>query len=396
MRCNRTLVLSLATALATVQNTRAGIFETINGLVPWAISADGSTLVGFGPPQAYVNASIQAAIWTQANGVSYLNTGAGEYNVATGVSGDGSVVVGYNSSGTGTSVVDSPWVWTATGGYEPINVPGFASAEATSITADGRTIGIAAGFPTPYNGTPEMYMYDASSGLTQVPKTLSGQSPNYVNLSANGKIAFGSAGQDNGYIWTGTGNAQDIPTVPGTSSGNDPETCTSDGSSIFGQITESSSYTLFRYSNGVTTSLGTPHPGAMPYSYTYMPQPVISVDGDGSLLVGTEEIQNPADPSTPELYSWIWTPMGGFESLQSFLLQENINIGEYQINYITGISLDGTSLCGVGYSSSTDEANAETAWIIHLPEPGGSMVLATLVLAGLRRRHHSPPKKRFT
>jgi hypothetical protein len=395
MRREVTPVFVSLVLFGAAYSVRAGSFEIIGSgqdFGPTALSEDGSTLVGSGED---ASGNVQGMLWTQAGGTSLLGTPAAYPGGATAVSGNGSVVVGYYQNPS--TFTYTGWEWTAGGGYQNISVPGYSFSLPEAITPDGSTVGLVA-----YNSTGpiEVYLDNTSTGLSLIPATPSGQQPNSVQLSSDGKTVSGSAlSNDNGYLWTSAGGTQDIPTIAGTTSHNFPEAMTPDGSIVFGEaITASTSDVVFKYSSDVTTSLGSPDPGATVGSLVAAPQ-IMGVTANGSMLVGTEKIQVSSPPyglPEGENYPWVWTPGGGFESLQTFLTANGVDIGDYVIDGISGISPDGNILYGSGQLGGPGTI-VHTGWIVYLPEPGTALILLPLALALHRRRkgNHALPKNRW-
>ena len=94
----------------------------------YAISADGSTVVGSSSSTVHADRGSQAFRWTQGEGMVPLGILAGEFDsTATAVSVDGSVVVG-------TSGLNA-FLWTAASGMQPIGqfLP-------TAVSADGKVV----------------------------------------------------------------------------------------------------------------------------------------------------------------------------------------------------------------------------------------------------------------
>jgi len=101
-----------------------------DGTVGSAVSADGSTIVGYGHP-AFELAPYR---WTPGSGIQPLDEAAsGDPFAATGVSADGRVVVGVMASGGASQT----FRWTAGSGLQIIL--GDAS-RATGVSADGSTV----------------------------------------------------------------------------------------------------------------------------------------------------------------------------------------------------------------------------------------------------------------
>lgn len=122
----------------------------------FAVSADGSTVVGFGTPADSVGGlpvDREAFRWTQSTGMVGLGDlpGGQFYSWASDVSADGSVVVGYSitsgESGKGTS---EAFLWDAANGMRNLrtvlvtehglDLSGWLLSEATAISDDGLVI----------------------------------------------------------------------------------------------------------------------------------------------------------------------------------------------------------------------------------------------------------------
>ncbi len=99
-----------------------------------AVSADGSTIVGYG---AVPGATPQAFRWSDAEGMVALGSPQGNtLSEAYAVSADGSVVVGRAFGG-----VAQAFRWTESGGMQGMgNLPGFAQTRAVGVSEDGSTI----------------------------------------------------------------------------------------------------------------------------------------------------------------------------------------------------------------------------------------------------------------
>lgn len=239
-----------------------------------AVSADGSTVVGF-----YKGKEKDAFIWTKASGLNNLGPIA-EYSMATGVSADGSVVVGLFSkneavngkkddqdhifmwtkkSGVvdigailgdseisnlgvsadgsvifGTFTPRSPglqpvhaFVWTKTSGTTVIDAPNSRFTEAGSITANGSML----------VGTDETghhaFIWSKTSGFKVLNKWTSAG----YGISSDGSTIVGqmedSKGLHHAFVWTQTSGMRDL----GTLGGNDAELLgiSADGSKAIGR-----------------------------------------------------------------------------------------------------------------------------------------------------------------
>jgi len=116
--------------------TAGGVVEVLPHLnpslkadTPWGVSGDGTRVVGGSPDAAFG--------WTSVDGTVALPTaGCGCFSAAYGISADGSTVVGFGSDGD----VNVAYRWTV-GGAEAIPVPaGSEVSEAYATSANGATI----------------------------------------------------------------------------------------------------------------------------------------------------------------------------------------------------------------------------------------------------------------
>jgi hypothetical protein len=107
-------------------------------LNPNAISADGSTVVGYG---GNANGKLEAFRWTSKEGTVALGflPGYTDGSNAASVSGDGSKIVGISIDETSQS--GSAWFWTKAGGMQPIPMPvEVLGSNAIQVTADGKYV----------------------------------------------------------------------------------------------------------------------------------------------------------------------------------------------------------------------------------------------------------------
>ncbi len=107
-------------------------------LNPNAISADGSTVVGYG---GNADGKLEAFRWTSKEGTVGLGflPGYTDGSNAASVSGDGSMIVGISINETSQS--GSAWSWTEHGGMQPIPMPvEVLGSNAIQITEDGKYV----------------------------------------------------------------------------------------------------------------------------------------------------------------------------------------------------------------------------------------------------------------
>ena len=185
----------------------------------WAMSDDGSTVVGIGwSPTHY-----QPFRWTAAGGTELLGVFPGSYSsYATAAGGDGSVVVGTdfaNSTDFGEA-----WRWTPAGGLQ--RLPGadaYNGSQALGISADGTVIA----------GQVRMgqiqlpFRWTAGQGFDVV--TEPGPLVTVKGISGDGNVIFGE-----GFRWTAADGYQSVGAA-GTASSFDGAVIVGDGGGqIFG------------------------------------------------------------------------------------------------------------------------------------------------------------------
>jgi probable HAF family extracellular repeat protein len=261
-----TTAFLLAAACCTAQSmTDLGSLGG-NYSYPYAVSADGSVIVGHSD-----NSSNQgrAFRWT-SGGMTDLGTLGGDYSYARAVSADGSVVVGYAENSGGHA---RAFRWTASGMTDLGNLGGNYS-DAQAIAADGSVV---IGYAINANGQGRAFRWTAS-GMTDL-GTLGGNHTNAYGLSADGSIVVGysriSSGQERAFRWT-SGGMTDLGTLGGDYSY--AMAVSADGTTIVG-ISEISSGQgrAFRWTAGGMADLGT-----LGGDYS----DAKAVSADGSVVIG--------------------------------------------------------------------------------------------------------------
>jgi probable HAF family extracellular repeat protein len=267
-----TTAFLLAAACCTAQSmTDLGSLGG-NYSYPYAVSADGSVIVGHSD-----NSSNQgrAFRWT-SGGMTDLGTLGGDYSYARAVSADGSVVVGYAENSGGHA---RAFRWTASGMTDLGNLGGSYS-DAQAIAADGSVV---IGYAINANGQGRAFRWTAS-GMTDL-GTLGGNHTNAYGLSADGSIVVGysriSSGQGRAFRWT-SGGMTDLGTLGGSYS--DAKAVSADGSVVIGNSNNASGQgRAFRWTASGMTDLGT-----LGGDYSA----VQATSADGSVVIGYSNISN--------------------------------------------------------------------------------------------------------
>lgn len=289
----------------------------------FAVSADGSVVVGFSG-HAFVQSPRQAFRWTEAAGMVGLDQlpGGNSVAVANGVSGDGTTIVGYSSSSTG--VVPVQWLSDQT----VIELKGVLGAsylgQAYDVTPDGSVV---VGYGSQAFRWTQETGYVVLPGLAPPLATL----PRAEHVSADGTVVIGTE-------YSG--------------SGSDPQG--------------------FRWSAADGTI-------ALETSAQFENSFAYGVDHDGSTIVGRVDIGRPEDPNH-DVQAFIWDSANGMRLLKSALQMDyGLHLDGWRLGFASDITPDGESIVGYG----TDPSGQEGVWIIRVPEPSGIVLFAISSLIAL-------------
>jgi len=261
---------------------------------PWfhyqadALNLDGSAIVGYctlGNPLVS-----RAFRWTQATGCVELGTLGGDNSWAQAISADGLVVAG--RSWTGGAIPNNAFRWTLAGGMQPVPLaPGMTN-----------TFGY---------------------GMNQAGNVIVGGA--YTNL---GEVAF---------RWTSSTGTQSIG--PGTGNVWGAATATSaDGSRVAGYSGQSC-YNGFLWIDGQGTQLFAPFGNYQRITPRFITPDGAAIGCNLQVQCGLSDASNRAG---------IWTQSMGMVELGAHLTQQGLNLSGWVLNNITGVSNDGTVLCGNG------------------------------------------------
>lgn len=329
---------------------------------PHAISADGSTVVGYSQ-----SASGQEAFrWTRSEGIEGLgDLPGGTFRRALDVNRDGDVIVGWGQTASGTQ----PVRWTrATGTAGLSGTVGSASG----VSGDGSVI---VGTRQLFGSDPawyfEAYRWTAEGGVQGLAGAF-GQpyhDSSARDISGDGLVIVGEAATSAGreaFRWTAQIGFQGLGDLPGGmySSATD---ISNDGSTIVGWSTSAGDLNdiAFRW----TAEGGMESLGVLPGKGGSVP---MDVSGDGSIVIGRS-----LDAA------FIWDEARGMRSLQDVLESEHgLALGEWRLFEATGISADGSTIVGYGFNPS----GQVEGWIAVIPEPGSVALLGLSCPVLLARR----------
>lgn len=321
---------------------------------PTGISADGSTIVGYG-----VGAAGQFGFrWTRLGGLQVLQPFLGDPGSrAYDVSADGSTIVGITRVSTGN---ERAVKWTSPDDPQLItNEVGNPLRSVFGVSADGSSIIGKATF--------DGYLISENGVFVLPGLTLSGDT-NPFGISNNGTVVVGTSSDSTNHgravRWTEVDGLQNLGVLPGFDTSWAWEV-SADGSTVVGWLDRPSySRQAFRWTEaGGMQSLGT-----LP---DYQSNQAVGVSADGNVITGNA---NDAFGNR----AWIWTPETGMQDLLDVLapvLPPNCLLVEAHV------SDDGQMLTGWGSINGQG-----MAWVATIPEPSsGVFLLAVLALTVFAR-----------
>lgn len=285
----------------------------------WAVSADGTTVVGSG------GGSGDAFSWTRSTGL--VNLGPlpqrpQDGTTAFGVSGEGSVIVGRNGADSGAIR------WTQATGWQLI--PG-SLYEAMGVSANGSVV-----VGRTYNY--EAYRWTQGGGAV----LLGGPYSEAFAASANGSVIVGfgttTQGQMEAFRWT---QATGMTFLGGFRT--EARGVSADGSVIVGY---DDNFQVFRW----TQATGLVDLGIYGQAF--------GVSGDGSVVVGDVR-------TNLGTQAFIWDSSHGMRLLSDVLTQQGDDLTGWRLDVATGISADGRTIVGYGEGPT----GQPEAWVATLATP---------------------------
>jgi uncharacterized membrane protein len=320
----------LLATCALAQPTFQGLGDLPGGPAfsrPWAISADGSTVVGV---SRSVNGD-EAFRWNASTGIVGLGDfpGGGFYSNATDVSADGSVVVGQARSSAG----DVLFVWKPTTGMAPI-LDGFFPVwgSEVAVSDDGQKV---VGIRTDL-GPQQLFSWTSTGGLRALPGTPQSR----ICLSGDGRtIVCGNDRWVDGVAST---------PVSSTYTTSIAYAMNADGSTICGRSGNS----------------GFPPPFACRSSILADVQPVWRTNVDSALARGVSDDSSIIVGTDGENAMYWSGPTGGVKLKDWLATKYGLQLVGWRLRSAVGISSDGKTIAGEGINPS----GAEEAWILRLPD----------------------------
>lgn len=343
-------------ALADANLIGLGPAPTTTRWQPTAISADGSTVVGYGFTSSNRGRAIR---WTASDGAQPLSLPSNFWtdSYAHGVNADGTFVVGYGREAS----TDAALAWATPGGPTQFTDIPAGWTIGIDVSADG---GVIAG----HGLTSDGYRVFRRTGPNNV--EILERLPGTVNASASkvsldGSTIVGVSGT-RAVRWTGS-TLTDLGTLPGES-GSNARGVNGNGSVVVGDSGSTSfNSRAFRW----TASDGMTNLGTLPGLENAI---ALSTDAAGSAVVGN------AFGSSPNGRAFLWTAESGMVDLNTLLPELGANLSGWTLTHAYAISADGRVITGYGVHNGIGEP-----WLATIPSSSSLVVLGVL-LAPLRRR----------
>jgi probable HAF family extracellular repeat protein len=340
--------------------------------IPWDISADGSTVVGY--VDLYVDpVEREAFAWTREGGMMGLgDLPGGRFNSeARAVSADGETVVGWGHE----SDRHQAFIWTREGGMTGMgDLPGgLVESEALGVSANGS---VAVGWSNSAAGL-EAFRWTIAGGMVGLGDLPGGIfSSQAYGVSASGAAIVGEGNSASGweaFIWTRSGGMMGLGDLPGGQFYSQARAVTPDGSTVVGHAGSVSGGVwgseAFRWT-AVDGMVGLGHlPGHTESS-------AFDVSADGGTIVGQSR-------RLDETFSkaFIWDETQGMRQLDVVLTELGLDLNGWTLEDAWGISANGRVIVGNGRAPD----GSYQAWLAVIPEPGTSLLVMT-GLAGLAAR----------
>lgn len=292
--------------------------------IAYAVNSNGSVVVG----SATAPAGTRAFRWTPVGGIQDLGLLLGTTEArAYDVSNNGNVIIGEAVSG-----VPEPFRWTNTGGLTSLGIPG---GSARGVSADGLVV---AG--TMATGSGGFYRWTTTGGFQNLGVYPGTGNSVAFGLSPDGSTIVGRGGlgvfgpTNHAVKWSVTGGWVDLGL-----SGNYAQAiaASTNGSYVVGEANYAFPTFIHavRWDNAaVLEDLGIPANAAIVSAQ--------SVSSDGTVVGGT------IGPQAGATRAFIWNSLFGFEDLDQYLTNRGVNVTNWQLYELRGISADGTALVGWG------------------------------------------------
>ena len=324
----------------------------------YAVSADGSVVVGRGTPAS----GAEAFLWTSGGGMVGLGAlASGFSSFGWGVSADGSVVVGQSGGAS------EAFRWTSGGGMVGLgDLPGGSVAsQALGVSGDGSVV---VGQSISSNGN-EAFRWTNGGGMVGLGDLPGGNSSSFAyGVSTDGSVIVWRsdiAGGVHSFRSSSGCELVGLGDLPGGSYFSHAYDVSADGAVVVGRGTSGSGTEAFRWtSGGGMVGLGD-LPGG---SFDSL---ALGVSGDGSVVVGRGNgALGPA--------AFVWTSGAGMQNLRDMLIAGGATgLTGWILDHATDISADGKTIVGKGINPLGEQE----AWVATVLEPS-TIALAAVASAG--------------
>ncbi len=339
-----TITATLLASVAAPAASFTGLGFLPGGDASWAraVSADGSVVVGESEIPTAPNAIMQAFRWTEQGGMVGLGfLPGGKNSGARGVSSDGATVVGFSSILAGDPPVLTEWYgfrWTQATGLSSLG-QGFVRG----VSGDG-SVAIGDGYPA---NNPSQAFYWAATGAFGLGILHGGVSSSALAVSGDGLSVAGTSftdltpGGEQAFLWTPANGMVGLAGFPGSnfSEGNG---ISADGTTIVGVCDGPGLSQAFRW----TMAAGMTGLGTLPYGGNSC---ALATSGDGQIVVGFANTSLSSE-------AFVWDITHGIRNLREVLIQQQVDMTDWQLDTALGISADGRTIVGSGYHHGTTEA----------------------------------------
>ncbi len=301
------------------------------------VSDDGSTATG------YTGGSSTTEAFQWNGSLAPIGVPAGfSYSYGFGVSGDGSVVAGYGADATGTyALLWSGGTWTNLG-----LLPGGHYTVGYDVSADGKVV---VGYGDDSTGTTLPFRWESGTGLVALAPPAGYYGSLIFSTSADASVSAG-------YGWSSSGSRAIVWDSSGATALPSPSDAyafaiSGDGKVVGGYMYTGSTYRPVLWSGGGSAVDLGDVPGGSDYGYVW------GLNADGSVGVGY------ADNGTAQT-GMIWDAAHGMRSLYQVLADAGVDVSDWNLYMVYGVSADGNVVGGYGWRTSTGRTEG---FVAHLP-----------------------------
>jgi probable HAF family extracellular repeat protein len=295
---------------------------------------------------------------------------------AKGISADGTVVVGKAKTTNGKEA----FIWTLADGMVSLgDLPGGKlDSEARAVSADGSVVvGKATGDDGTGKNQKEAFIWDAVMGMRVLGDLAGGKYEAEAKaVSANGLVVVGKSASGFGkeaFIWTEADGMVGLGALAvGPNFDSDAMGISADGTTVVGKSKNADANKeafIWDATNGMQ--------GLGALDADNFDSEAKFVSADGSIVVGK------STNAAGDKEVFIWDATAGMQSLRQVLIDRGLDLTDWTLDDVSGISTDGRNVYGIG-----THAGIKEFWTASLPEPStGLLVTMGLgVLAIARRR----------